>query len=62
MSITLDLFCLDFSFTIRFSAVLSVATDIGGCGWTISDRVVRMDIDFWKFQTIFPILLQWMMP
>ena len=37
-----------------FAAVLSVATGVGGYGWTISDRAVHVDIDFWKFSNNSP--------
>ena len=49
MSTAMDIFCLDVPFNIIFDAVLYVATVVGGCGWTIPDREVRMDIDFWQF-------------
>ena len=32
-----------------FSTVLSVAISVGGCEWPIFDRVVHIDITFWKF-------------
>ena len=32
-----------------FSAVFSVATRVGGCGWTIYARLFRMGVAFWKF-------------
>ena len=42
-------FFFDVPFTILFAAVLSVATGVGGCGWTISSRTVHIDVDFWQF-------------
>ena len=48
MSVTLDLFCFPIPFTMLFAAVLFVATGVGGCEWTISDREVFMDFTFWK--------------
>ena len=32
-----------------FTAILVVATDVGGCEWFISARAVCMDVAFWKF-------------
>ena len=32
-----------------FVTVLSVATGSGGCGWSISDSLVRMDVAFCQF-------------
>ena len=49
MSIDMDIFCLDVTFTMLFAAVLSVATGVGGCGWTISAMDVRMDVALWNF-------------
>ena len=37
-----------------FAAVLSVATDVGGCECPISARVVLMDVAFWKFSNNLP--------
>ena len=42
--------------------VLSVETGIGGCGWTISDRAVYMDVYFCQFQKNLPIHIHWLMP
>ena len=49
MYITLDIFLFFFSIMLLFTAVLSVTTGIVGFGWTISYRVVHMDVDFWGF-------------
>ena len=43
------IFCLGVPFTVLFSAVLYVATGIGGFGWHIFDRVISIDVAFWKF-------------
>ena len=51
MSIALDLLCLAVPFTIIFTSVLSIATSIGGCGWPISARDVRMDVAFCHFSS-----------
>ena len=32
-----------------FSALLVIATGVGGCEWTISDREIHMDVSFWQF-------------
>ena len=48
MSIDLDLFCFSVPSKMIFAAVLSVYTGVGGCGWPISDRLVPMDVSFWK--------------
>ena len=34
--------------------MLSVATGIGGCGWIVYTRSVRMDVAFWKFSNNIP--------
>ena len=39
-------FCFDVPFTMLFSAVLSVATGVGGYEWPISARSVFMDVAF----------------
>ena len=49
MYIALDIFCFSVPFMIPFAAVLSVATGVGGCGWPISARAVRMSVAFCKF-------------
>ena len=49
MSIGMDLFCFTVSFTMLFASVWPVATIIGGCGWHIHYRAVRMDVAFWHF-------------
>ena len=49
MSISLVILCLIFSFTLIFVAVLYVDTGVGGFGWIISARVIRMGVVFWKF-------------
>ena len=54
MSIILDIFCLDVPFMILFYTVLYVATGVGGCGWTIYDMVVRMDVAYQKFSNNHP--------
>ena len=36
---------------ILFSAVLSVATGVGVCWWTISGMAVFVDVAFWKIST-----------
>ena len=36
-------------FTILFADVLSVATSVGGCGWSISAMAIRIDVAFWYF-------------
>ena len=46
MSIDLDTFCLDIPSTMLFATDLSVATGFGGCWWTISARVVRIEFAF----------------
>ena len=42
-------FCLSVPFTMLCVAELSVATGVGGCGWTIYAGVVHMEVVFWKF-------------
>ena len=54
MSIALDLFCFSVPLEILFAAVLSVATGVGGCWWSISARAVLMDIAFWRFSANAP--------
>ena len=47
ISIALDLLCLAILFKFLFATVLFVATGVGGYGWPISARKVRMDVSFW---------------
>ena len=54
MSIVLDLFCFTIPLTIIFANVLSVATGVGGCWWTIYSRAIIMDVAFWKFSNNSP--------
>ena len=49
MSVALVLFSFAVPFTVLFSTVFSVYVGVGGCGWTISARAVRVDVLFWKF-------------
>ena len=62
MSIAHDLFCLYLTLTMLFESVLSVATGVGGCWWRISAKVVLVDVAFWLFQIVLPILLLWPIP
>ena len=43
----LRLFCFTVPLTILFAAVLSVATNVGGGWWPISDRAVLLAVAFW---------------
>ena len=44
-----NIFCFAVPLTMMFSAVLSVATGVGGCWWPISARTVFMDVALWQF-------------
>ena len=48
MSISLDIMFLDVPSTILFAALLSVSTIVGGCGWSVSARLVQMDVSSWQ--------------
>ena len=61
MSISLDILCFGFPFVILFAAVFSVTTGVGGCEWPISARAVHVDVAFWYFQIILPILFPYLM-
>ena len=34
---------------MKFAAILSVSTGVGGCWWPIYARALLIDINFWKF-------------
>ena len=42
-------YCFAVTLKMLFAAILSVATNVGGCGWKISARAVHMDVFFWNF-------------
>ena len=46
MSIALDIFCFAVLVAMLLAAVLSVATDVGGCECPISDRGFHMYVAF----------------
>ena len=47
MSIIVDIFCFDVSFTVLFSTVFYIAAGVGGCGWPIYAKAVLVDFYFW---------------
>ena len=47
-------FCFAVPLTMLFASVLSVATGVGGCWWTISARAVLVEVDFWQFSNNLP--------
>ena len=49
MCIALDIFCFAVPLTMRFASALTVATGVGGCGWTIYTRAVIVYVTLWKF-------------
>ena len=53
MSIAMDIFFCR-SIGDDFSTVLSVSTSVGGCGWTIYDRVILVDVALWQFSNNLP--------
>ena len=55
-------FCFTIPLTMLFAAVLFFATGACGCGWTVSDRVVFMDVTFWQLSNNPPNSASWTMP
>ena len=46
MYIAQDIFCVAVLLTMLFAAVLSVATGVGGCRWTIYARAILIEAAF----------------
>ena len=47
--IAIDFFCFAVLLTILFAVILSVATGVGDCWWTISAISILVEVDFCQF-------------